>query len=219
MMLNNMVNNWSTEIKSFNINFVHISGKANVLADMLSRLIDTDPDLQQQPELEGHEFGKYCFETLPKVRGSTSEVKIGGEMAEVCEIQITYDNPKNLEFSVELPLEDDKFASLQGNDPKIRDLHDKVKEGEYNQFYFVKNNVLFRSIVENGHKFKVRVIPESLRGCCTPFGPQPIRTQWIPEDICCNQASVLLERNEDTSPTLLQNLQSMCSTKGSKDTV
>ena len=66
------------------------------------------------------------------------KVKIGGEMAEVCEIQITYDNPKNSEFSVELPLEDDKFASLQGNDPKIRDLRDKVKEGEYNQFYFVK---------------------------------------------------------------------------------
>ena len=138
MTLNNMVNNWSTEIESFNINFVHISGKANVLADMLSRLIDTDPDLQQQPELEGHEFGKYCFETLPKVRGSTSEVKIGGEMAEVCEIQITYDNPENSEFSVELPLEDDKFASLQGNDPKIRDLHDKVKEGEYESVLFSK---------------------------------------------------------------------------------
>ena len=130
MMLNNTVNNWSNEIESFNINFVHISGKANVLADMLSRLIDTDPDLQQQPELEGHEFRKYCFETLPKVRGSTSEVKIGGELAEVCEIQITYDNPENSEFSVELPLEDDNFASLQGNDPKIRDLRDKVKEGE-----------------------------------------------------------------------------------------
>ena len=68
-MLNNTVNNWSIEKESFNINFVHISGKANVLADTLSRLIDTDPDLQQQPKLEGHEFGKYCFETLPKVRG------------------------------------------------------------------------------------------------------------------------------------------------------
>ena len=103
---------------------------------MLSRLIDTDPVLQLQPELEGHEFGKYCFETLPKVRGSTSEVEIGGEMAMVCEIQITYDNPKNLKISVKLPLEDNKFASLQGNDPKIRDLCDKVKQGEYNQFLF-----------------------------------------------------------------------------------
>ena len=81
-----------------------------VLADTLSRLIDTDPDLQQQPELEGHEFSKYCFETLPKVRGSANFVKLSDDEAEVCEIQITYDNPKNLELSVELPLGDDKFA-------------------------------------------------------------------------------------------------------------
>ena len=46
MTLNNTVNNWSTEIESFNINFVHISGKANVLADTLSRLINTNPDLK-----------------------------------------------------------------------------------------------------------------------------------------------------------------------------
>ena len=82
----------------------------------------------------------------------------------------SYDNPKNSEFSVELPLEDNKFASLQGNDPKIRDLHDKVKEEEYIQFYFVKNNVLFRSIVENGHKFEVRVIPESLKDVVLHLG-------------------------------------------------
>ena len=122
MTLNNMVNNSSTEIESFNINFVYISGKANVLADTLSRLIDTDPDLKQIQELEGHECGKYCFEALPKARGSTNHIKIGGDMAKVCEIQITYDNPENLELSVEIPLDDEKFAFLQENDPKIRDL-------------------------------------------------------------------------------------------------
>ena len=171
MTLNNTVNNWSTEIESFNINFVHISGKANVLADMLSRLIDTNPDLQQQPELEGHEFGKYCFETLPKAQGSTSEVKIGGDMAEVYEIQITYDNPEK--FGIFSQITTGRMTILplyKENDPKIRDLHDKVKEGEYNQFYFVKNNVLFRSIVENGHKFEARVIPESLRDVVLHLG-------------------------------------------------
>ena len=162
MTLNNMVNNWSTEIESFNINFFHISSKANVLADTLSRLINTNPDLKQQPELEGHEFSKYCFEALPKVRQSISHTKISGDTANVCEIQITYDNPKNSELSVELPVDDEKFTSLQENDPKIWDLQDKVKEGTYNEFYFFNNNVLFRSIVDNGHKFKARVIPESL---------------------------------------------------------
>ena len=76
MTLNDIVNNWSTEIESFNINFVHISGKDNVLADMMSRLIDIDPDLKQQPELKNHEFGKYCFETLPKARGYTHYQKM-----------------------------------------------------------------------------------------------------------------------------------------------
>ena len=138
MTLNNMVNNWSTEIESFNITFVHISGKANILADTLSRLIDIDPNLKQQQELEGHEFSKYCFETLPKMRGSVNHEKIGGNEAEVCEIQITYDNPKNLELPVELPLEDDKFLSLQENDLKIWDLHDKVKEGAYSEYTLLK---------------------------------------------------------------------------------
>ena len=56
----NMVNNWSTEIEiEINIICVHILGKDNILADTLSRLIDMDPDLKQQPELQDHEFRKY----------------------------------------------------------------------------------------------------------------------------------------------------------------
>ena len=72
------------------------------------------------------------------MRGSVNEVKIASETAEVCEIQITYDNPKNLEFSVKLPLEDDIFASLQGNDPKIWDLHHNVEEGKYASFILLE---------------------------------------------------------------------------------
>ena len=37
----------------------------------------------------------------------------------MCEIQITYDNDENSEFSVELPLDDRKFIFLQEQDPKI----------------------------------------------------------------------------------------------------
>ena len=75
-------------------------------------------------------------------------------MKQKYEIQITYNIPENSEFLVELPLEDDKFASLQENDLKIWDLCDKVKEGAYSEFYLVENNALFRSIVDNGHKFE-----------------------------------------------------------------
>ena len=211
------MNNWSTEIESFNINFVHISGKANVLADTLSRLIDTDPDLQQQPELEGHEFGKYCFETLPKARGSVNEVKLGGEMAEVCEIQITYDNPENSEFSVELPLEDSTFASLQENDPKIQDLRLKVEEGKYGQFYFVKNNVLFRSIVENGHKFKVRVIPESLQDVVLHLGHNQSGHNGYQRMYAAIKRLYYWKGMRTHVLRYCKRLQDLCSTKSPKD--
>ena len=120
MALNDTVNKWSTEIESFNINCVHISGKDNVLADTLSRLIDMDPELKQQPKLQDRGFGKYCFETLPNVRGSTSHQRIGGEGIDMCEIQITCDNEDNSKFLIELPLKDTKFVSLQEQDPKIQ---------------------------------------------------------------------------------------------------
>ena len=68
------------------------------------------------------------------MRGSITHAKIGGDTADVCEIQITYNNPKNSELSVKLPLYDEKFTSLQENDPKIRDLHYKVKKEHITNF-------------------------------------------------------------------------------------
>ena len=121
-----------------------------------------DPDVEQQPELKNHEFRKYCFEMLPKARGSTHHRVIGGEDFDMCEIQITFDNAKNLELSIELPLEDEKFISLQEQDPKIQELRDKVKKGMYNEFYLIKKNVLFKHVVENGQGFEARVISNSL---------------------------------------------------------
>ena len=161
MTLNHMVNNWSTKIESF-IKFVHISGKDNVLADALSRLIDMDPDVEKQPELKDYEFRKYSFKMLPKARGFTHHQVIGGDDFDVCEIQITYDNAKKFEFSIELPLDDKKIHFSTGTGQKIQELWDKVKKGMYNEFYLIKNNVLFKHVIDNGQGFEARVIPNSL---------------------------------------------------------
>ena len=116
--------------------------------------------MKQQPKLEDHGFPKCCFETLPKVTGSVHHKKVGGEEFDVCEIQITYTNPENSELSIELPLDDEKCITLQGDDPKIWNLHNKVKGGMYKEFYIVRNGVLFSSIVDYGHKLEARVFPE-----------------------------------------------------------
>ena len=108
--LNNTVDNWAVEIESFKIKCIHISGKDNVLADTLSRLIDINPDVVQEPELNDYEFGCYAFESLPKAKSiPVGETLASVDAVDICEINILYDNAENSQFSVKLPLSDTIF--------------------------------------------------------------------------------------------------------------
>ena len=75
---------------------------------------------------------------------------------------MSYDNTENSQFSVKLLLSDTQFSCLQEKDPKIRSLHEKVCGGLYKEFFFIKNDILYRSIMDNGHKFNAAVIHEDL---------------------------------------------------------
>ena len=63
------------ELETFNIRFEHVSGKANILADTLSHLVDIDPDARLDPENARWEFGYYVFESLPKLSGEDIVLK------------------------------------------------------------------------------------------------------------------------------------------------
>ena len=161
--LNNTVDNWAVKIENFKIKFVHIAGKDNILTDTLSRLIDIDPNVEQEPELKDYEFGCYAFETLPKAKGTPmGETLASVDGVDICEINISYNNTENSQFSVKLPLSDIQFSCLQEKDPKIRSLHEKVHGGLYKEFYFVENHILYKSVMDNGHKFSAAVVPEDL---------------------------------------------------------
>ena len=71
--LNSKVNNWAIKISPFHITFEYIKGIKNTLADTMSRLIDIDPQVQQESEPEGYEFGYYTFDTLPALEVSNVE--------------------------------------------------------------------------------------------------------------------------------------------------
>ena len=71
--LNSKVNNWAVELETFNIHFEYISGIWNTLADTLSRIVRMDPDMRQEPEKQGYEFGYSCFEELPPAKVSNME--------------------------------------------------------------------------------------------------------------------------------------------------
>ena len=86
--LNNTVDNWAVEIESFKIKFVHIAGKDNILADTLSRLINIDPGVDQEPELKDYEFGHYTFKTLLKAKGTpVGETLALVDGVDICEIK------------------------------------------------------------------------------------------------------------------------------------
>ena len=57
----------------FCITFKYIKGIKNTLADTMSQLIDIDPQIQQDSEPEGYEFGYYTFDTLPTLEVSNIE--------------------------------------------------------------------------------------------------------------------------------------------------
>ena len=65
--LNSKVSNWAIEISPFRITFEYIKGIKNTLMDTMSRLIEIDPQVQQEPEPEGCEFGYYVFDNLPNI--------------------------------------------------------------------------------------------------------------------------------------------------------
>ena len=119
--------------------------------------------MQQEPELKDYEFGCYYFETLPKAKGA----EVGKPLTlvdgvQICEINISYDNAENSQLSVKLPLTDTQFSCLQKKDPKLKSLCKKVQNGLYKEFYFVENDILYRTIIDNGQKFNAAVILDEL---------------------------------------------------------
>ena len=104
--LNSKVKNWAIEISPFHITFEYIKGIKNTLADTMSRLIDIDPQVQQNPEPKGYEFGYFTFDTLSVIEVSAIEMKK------------TSDGEKenNMDSVIDLPLTDGMLSNLQSQD-------------------------------------------------------------------------------------------------------
>ena len=159
--LNNKVNNWAMELEAFNIRFKHVSGKANILADMLSCLIDIDPDARLDPENAGWEFGYYIFESLPKL---SSE-----DVVQVCEILsgeniIRPDPDVQQPFVQQLrsPLTSDELRTLQSQDEKCTTLTRMLKNCKLDPVaYSLQEGILYRRVIEGGQSFQVIYVPRT----------------------------------------------------------
>ena len=107
--LNSKVNNWAIEISPFCITFNYTKGIKNTLADTMSQLININPQVQQDSEPEGYEFGYYTFDTLPTLEVSNIETK---QDTSVCVNDGSNVNDSLLEF----PIDSNMLFKLQQKD-------------------------------------------------------------------------------------------------------
>ena len=153
-------NNWAVELETYRIKFEHIKGKSNVLADTLSRLISIDTDVKLEPELEGYEFGQYCFEELPKASSYTVNEIITDKVMETHDTDIT--EPIT---TYSIPLPSFKIHELQESDKKLCWLHPRIKKGQLTDSgYFIdtEDDLLWWRISDNLQDFEPVVLPNSL---------------------------------------------------------
>ena len=133
--LNSKVINWVIEISPFHIILEYIKGIKNTLADTMSRLIDIDPQIQQDSEPEGYKFGYYTFDALPAMAVSNIDT-----MQET-----SSDNGKGfVENLVKLPLTDDMLSKLQLQDTFCSHILAQIEGGNIKegQTYKIQNKLL-----------------------------------------------------------------------------
>ena len=155
--LNSKVNNWAIEISPFCITFEYIKGIKNTLADTMSRLINIDPQVQQDPEPEGYEFGYYTFDTLPTLEVSNIETT---QDTSVC---VNDDNDANNNL-LELPIDNDMLFRLQQKDRFCANILAQIEKGNIikGQLYVIQNKLLKRYVVDGNNTYETIVLPRAL---------------------------------------------------------
>ena len=153
--LNSKVNNWAIKISPFRITFKYIKGIKNTLADTMSRLITIDPQIQQETEPEGYEFGYYSFDTLPTIE--ISNLETSQEMAK--------NKGKDMaEELLSLPLDHDTLVKLQVQDTDCAKILTQIEKGNIKegQLYTVQNKLLKRYVIDGDKTYEVLVLPRAL---------------------------------------------------------
>ena len=153
--LNSKVNKWAIKISPFRITFEYIKGIKNTLADTMSRLINIDPQIQQDSEPEGYEFGYYTFDTLPPLEVSNIDT--------TQDASDTNENDPN-DNLMELPLDNDTLFELQQKDMFCANILAQIEKGNIikGQLYIVQNKLLKRYVTDGDKTYETIVLPRAL---------------------------------------------------------
>ena len=155
--LNSKVNNWAIEISPFCITFKYITGIKNTLADTMSQLININPQIQQDSEPEGYEFGYYTFDTLPTLQVSNIET------TQDVSVHVNDESDANNSL-LGLPIDNNMLFELQQKDTFCANILAQIEKGNIieGQLYIVQNKVLKRYVTDGDNTYETNVLPRAL---------------------------------------------------------
>ena len=121
----------------------------------MSRLIDIDPQIQQDTEPEGYEFGYYTFDTLPAME--VSNVEMTKETSNKKE-------GNDIDSVIRVPLSDNMLSNLQLQDTFCSHILTQIKKGNIKegQTYLVQNKILKRYVIDGDNTYETVVLPRAL---------------------------------------------------------
>ena len=123
----------------------------------MSRLINIDPQVQQDSEPEGYEFGYYTFDTLPTLEVSNIET---AQDTSVCANDHNDANNNLLEF----PMDNETLFRLQPKDRFCANILAQIEKGNIIKgwLYVIQNKLLKRYVVDGKNMYETIVLPRAL---------------------------------------------------------
>ena len=157
---NSKVDNWSLDIAHYNLQFKYVKGIKNTLGDTMSRLVQLDPAIKQEPEPEGYQFGQ------PLKKEPAEEV-----VAMVQEGTDSKNEPIPPDPKVTLGVTPAELKEMQSEDKLCtRIMLQMTKQGEKALHpYYLEGGILKKYVYDAKQWFETTVVPRSLCGTLLKF--------------------------------------------------
>ena len=125
----------------------------------MNRLKEIDPQVQQEPESEGYEFGYYTFDDLPNIEVTDIESTLNS----ITDIETKDTSGKDFQG---FPICNDVLQRLQQEDEFCKNILNQIGKGNITngQLYLVKDNILKRYVRKGNNTYETTAVPRALTG-------------------------------------------------------